>query len=441
MRSFPDSLHICAYDVRGTSTATGQLNPNRESGLVTRTHHLLRGLAQRHPDTRIALTKTGAAVPGPAYELCTPEGLVVAVREIATVFPQYLHKAGRKSHRLVRQYYEDTINDPGNPVWRSLAEQYARAIHAAGTTHVLAQSINPLISLLKAEEYMLLNRFHLTGVINDSGAEFARRFGYLAQRIHAEAELSLIAVSESVRRELIDAGVPGHTVSKVLNGLDVAAFQTLLRQVDGGGVWERVRARNALPADCRIVLVSARRVRWKGHEDVIRAARHLADCGQLDGVCIVINGAGMFDTRAPDYERHLEALIADLRLAGKVFLLDDLTRDEVAACYAGAHVAVHPSRKPEPFGYANVEAMLAGIPVIATRHGGPLEYIEHGRSGLLVPPYAPAAIAAELEHLLGDDALHARIGEASRHSAERFTLDAMVDGYEAAITTPRRVGA
>lgn len=116
-------------------------------------------------------------------------------------------------------------------------------------------------------------------------------------------------------------------------------------------------------------------------------------------------------------------------------LLDELDPQEVAACYTAAHVAVHPSREPEPFGYSNIESMLAGVPVIATGHGGPLEYIDDETSGLLVPPAAPDAIAAALERLLTDDALHARIAAAGRTSAKRFSLDAMFDAYEAVIST------
>lgn len=429
-------LHICAYDVRGTLAATGQLHPSRESGLVTRTHQLLAGLAQHNPSIRVAITKTGAARCGGVYELQTPEGLMVIVREIATALPKLMHdQGGHKSEHLVRHFYEDTIDDPANRVWSLLATQYACAIGAAGIPHVLAQSINPLVSLLKAHELGLLGRTHLTGVINDSGADFTRRFDYLARQITGGAQVTVIAVSESVRQELCAAGVPKRAVRKVLNGMDIDVFTARLRHAEVAAVWERVRERNKVPPGLRVMLVCARRVAWKGHQDVIHAARILAERGRLEGTCVVFNGAGMLDSRAPEYEQELRSLIADLDLDGKVFLLDELTPEEVVSCYLGAHVAVHPSRKPEPFGYANLEAMLAGVPVIATAHGGPLEYIEHSVSGLLVPPHDPVQIAVALEALLGDDALHARMGRAGRASAERFSLSAMFDGYHDAITT------
>ncbi|WP_169317120.1 glycosyltransferase family 4 protein [Actinacidiphila oryziradicis] len=268
---------------------------------------------------------------------------------------------------------------------------------------LLLQNTNPIVSVLKARQFGLLDEaeeLRVMGVVHD-GADAERRFGYLAQRIAADTGgmVQLIAVSESVRRALVDAGVPGRRVRTVLNGLDVGHFEDRLRQARADGVFARVRDRNRLPAKCRIVLVSARRVPWKGHEDVIRAAARLDERGLLEDTVVLFNGAGLLDTRYPNHEDDLTQAIADLGLTGKVVLLDELSSEEVAACYTAAHVAVLASREPEPFGYANVEAMLAGVPVIATGHGGPLEYIDDETSGLVVPPAAPNAIAAALERL------------------------------------------
>jgi len=67
------------------------------------------------------------------------------------------------------------------------------------------------------------------------------------------------------------------------------------------------------------------------------------------------------------------------------------------------------------------EAMAEGAPIVATRHAGIAEAIEHGHSGLLVPEGDPPALAAALEHLIGQPALRARLGERARAVAgERF---------------------
>ncbi|MFG1924389.1 glycosyltransferase family 4 protein [Cryptosporangium sp. NPDC048952] len=431
---FPASLHICTYDVRGTDPETGLVKPVRETGLVAHTHHLLSGLVRRFPDIRLDVTRSGGGPPGQAARLRIPEGLVVGLREVATHFPHLLREPGSvvKSEARVRHFYEDTVGDSANPVWASLAAQYASAVYAAGFRDVLAQNINPLVSLLKAEEFGLLSdagTWRITGVLHDA-AEMADRFGYLAQRItHTDMRLDLIAVSDAVRAALVAAGVPGPAVRTIPNGMDAEVFDARLREAAAGDVFARVASRNGIPARRRVVLVSARRVPWKGHEDVVRAARLLADRDQLGDVAVVFNGAAMLDSRAPGYGDHLAQLIEELGLSGSVFLLDELTPAEVASCYVAADVAVLASTEPEPWGYANLEAMLANVPVVATAHGGPLSYIEDGVSGFLVPPRDPAAIAAVLEQLLTDRKLHASVAPAGRRSALRFTLDAMVGAY------------
>jgi glycosyltransferase involved in cell wall biosynthesis len=308
----------------------------------------------------------------------------------------------------VRRYYETTIDDPDNPVYRSLARQYATAMRRVGTPHLLAQNINPLVSILKAD---------------------VRR-----QLARGTATITLIAVSQAVRRYLLDdAGIASVNVRTVCNGIDARAFCRRIDHSRRDGVFEPVRVRNGLPTEGRMLLTSARRVAWKGHLDLLHAAALLA-ARDLRDFYVVFNGAGLVDTRDPGYEKYLAQTIAGLGLERTVFLLDELTDAELAACYAQAHMAVHPSRLPEPFGYANIEAMLAGVPVITTAHGAPLEYLTHGVSGMLVPPGDPPALATAIETLLANQQLHAHLGLAGQASASRFGIDAMVRGYQAAIS-------
>lgn len=434
-RGFPDSLHICTYDVGGTVVRTGRPKRCRTTGLVTHTHQLLAGFAHAHPTLRLAITQTG--VPDNTSELVrVPEGQTVLVQGIQTAFPDLLRVAGMKCPHRARHYYESTIDDPDNPVYRSLAGQYAAAIRRAGTRHVLAQNINPLVSILKADEFGLLDDFapvHVTGVVHDT-ADMPRRVDYVRRRLaQAAATISLVAVSDAVCRYLVDdAGIGPEHVRTVRNGIDGRAFGCRVEAARRDGAFQRVRARNALPTEGRMLLTSARRVAWKGHHDVLRAVKLLIACGRRD-FYVVFNGAGLVDTRDEGYEQQLAAAITELGLEHTVFLLDELTDAELAGCYGQAHAAVHPSRLPEPFGYANIEAMLAGVPVIATAHGGPLEYITHRSSGLLVPPGDPPALATAIDALLSDQQLHARLARGGRASADRLGLTAMVRGYEAAI--------
>ncbi|MGH3896886.1 MAG: glycosyltransferase family 4 protein [Pseudonocardiaceae bacterium] len=402
---------------------------------MTHTHQLLAGFARMYPNLRLAITQTGAQ--DNASDLVrTPEGQTVLVQGIKTGFPDLLRVGETKCPHRVRHYYESTIDEPDNPVYQSLAGQYATAIRRAGTPHLLAQNTNPLVSILKADEFGLLGDLapvHITGVVHDT-ADMRRRLDYVRRRlVRGTASIRLIAVSEAVRRHLLDeAGIAPEYVRTVRNGIDGRAFCRRVEQARHCGAFERVRARNGLPTAGRMLFTSARRVAWKGHLDVVQVVKLLLAHGRRD-FYVVFNGAGLVDTRDRGYEKQLAQTIANLGLARTVFLLDELTDTELAACYGQAHIAVHPSRLPEPFGYANIEAMLAGVPVITTAHGGPLEYITHGISGLLVPPSDPPALARAIEALLSDQQLHTRLVTGGWISANRLGLNTMVRGYEAAI--------
>ena len=75
-----------------------------------------------------------------------------------------------------------------------------------------------------------------------------------------------------------------------------------------------------------------------------------------------------------------------------------------------------------------IEAMLAGVPVVATRVGGVPDLIGDGRTGVLVEPDSPAAVAAAVTRLLGDDARSGVIGERARaYALDRFSVEYMAD--------------
>ena len=102
--------------------------------------------------------------------------------------------------------------------------------------------------------------------------------------------------------------------------------------------------------------------------------------------------------------------------------------DDVAGVLAGADIAVHASVIPEPHGQVVVEAMAAGVPVIAAAAGGPAEIVTDGVDGVLVPPGDVAALANALTRLAADARLRTELGAAGRRRA---------DAYRGAVIAPR----
>jgi glycosyltransferase involved in cell wall biosynthesis len=98
-----------------------------------------------------------------------------------------------------------------------------------------------------------------------------------------------------------------------------------------------------------------------------------------------------------------------------------LLQEEVAGWYSAADLLVVPSWY-EPFGMVILEGMLHGLPIVATRVGGPASILRHGRTGLLVSPKDPRGLASALLRLIEDRTLRRRLGAAAAREVRRTWL-------------------
>jgi glycosyltransferase involved in cell wall biosynthesis len=128
----------------------------------------------------------------------------------------------------------------------------------------------------------------------------------------------------------------------------------------------------------------------------------------------------------PELER-LKSLAARLRLQGRVEFAGQVSYERLAAEYRRATVFCLPSRQ-EGFGIVFLEAMAAGLPIVAARAGAVPEVLG-GDGGVLVPPGDPAALAAALERLLGDSALRAKLSDAGLVRVTRFDAPAVAEEF------------
>ena len=196
--------------------------------------------------------------------------------------------------------------------------------------------------------------------------------------------------------------------------------------------WDELFARAARrESRGRIVLSVARMYPRKRLEDLLRAAAILRERGS--GVEVRIVGRG------PEWTV-LERLHAELGLGGFVHLLGDVSREQLAEEYVNADVFCLPSVQ-EGFGIVFLEAMAAGLPVVACRAAAIPEVVVDGTTGVLVPPRDPPALAAALAALLSDRDRARQLGADGRKRVAGFTPRRIAEQFVGAVrflmTNPR----
>jgi glycosyltransferase involved in cell wall biosynthesis len=126
---------------------------------------------------------------------------------------------------------------------------------------------------------------------------------------------------------------------------------------------------------------------------------------------------------------HFDQLVRDLALGDRVIFMHWCNRQTTARLFCHASIYLCPFRR-SPFSNANLEAMAAGVPIIATAVEGNLEQIRDGVEGYLVPPDDAGSMALKIDHILSNPELHGRLGENASARSRMFSWQSMVDRYE-----------
>jgi glycosyltransferase involved in cell wall biosynthesis len=224
-------------------------------------------------------------------------------------------------------------------------------------------------------------------------------------RAFARPARRLIAISDAVREFLARAGHDPRKLTTIHYGLDeLPAAPSSPTPAEAG-----------IPDDAPLALAVGRLIEQKDHATLLRAFARVRE--QQPEARLAILGAGPLEVET-------RALAASLGIHDAVTLPG---RTDIRDWLLRADVFVHTSRW-EGFGIVLLEAMLAGLPVVATRVSAVPEVVVDGVTGALVPAGDVEGVARELGTLLADRERARRIGEAGRERARtEFSVERMTE--------------
>ncbi len=233
----------------------------------------------------------------------------------------------------------------------------------------------------------------------------------LASRVLGKRLDAVLCLSNAILEALEKGGARFPNTEVIYSIFDPKRY----RHVDAP---ETLRARHGIPAGAPVIGVVGNIKEWKGQETIIRATHRLR-AAHPELRCVLAGGNAPRDR---PYLDRLHAVCAELGVADRVvfagFQANPIDYMRLM------DVVVHTSTSPEPFGIVLLEAMLLGKPLVSTTIGGPAEVVVDGRTGLLVEPGKPDALAEAVDRLLRDPRMAAEMGARGR---ERLDTDFGLD--------------
>lgn len=225
----------------------------------------------------------------------------------------------------------------------------------------------------------------------------------------------VVCISKAVRDSLLKEAPDLARKSRVVyNAVSVAGTNGMEQDIG-------LREELGVSQGALLVGMVGRLLHWKGQEILAEAAALVLQ-GHPDVRFVAV---GSYFADESHYLQKIKSLISSLRLDGRFHLVG--YRSNVTDVYRALDIFVLPSTKPEPFGRVTVEAMTQGRAVIATNHGGTIELVQDGVTGMLVPPSDPKSLAAAIELLLADQPLREKMGQAAAsYARDNFAMS----GYE-----------
>lgn len=225
----------------------------------------------------------------------------------------------------------------------------------------------------------------------------------------------IIPVSENLKQDVIkNFRVSPGTIRPIINGVDTDVFKPDNDQRS------RVRQELGLKRSDFIIGSVGRLVKVKDQKAMITALKEIRKT--VPDARLLLVGDGPMAKTLEDYTD-------SLGLTGSVIFMGE--RHDVPAVLNAMDVFVL-SSLDEGLPNTILEAMAVGKPVVATRVGGTVEIVLENRTGLLVPPADPHALAIKILEVKGTERIYEFGANARAHTVTNFSIHKMVEAYEAA---------
>lgn len=339
---------------------------------------------------------------------------------------------GQLSHHLRERGHDVLVLAPGDrPGFREDARIVGRpyAVHVNGSVARLCFSRRSSRVVRKAIEVFRPDVIHvhdpltpstaMLGVIHRNAPVVATFHSYFARdhfegRVYTAIAPLLTPIWRRISRRLAVSEAARHSVCSrmgtapmeiVPNGADVEIFS-------------EARPATDLPPGRRLLFVGRLEPR-KGFPVAVRAFAQLA--AEYPDLHLVVVGDG---------EQRGAIDMLPPAVKGRVRMLGKVSYEALPTYHRASDIFVSPATGSESFGIVLVEAMAAGLPLVASDIAGYREVARHESEGLLVQPSDPAALAGGVRRILNDPALAQRLGENGFRRSRSFAWDRIIDRLE-----------
>jgi len=241
--------------------------------------------------------------------------------------------------------------------------------------------------------------------------DFPLKRNYFSGRKYSKNVNAIIAISEGVKKVLVEGGVEPENIEVIPSGIDFSPFEEDSFVLKFSNY---LRREFSFAPDDYLVGIVAHLADHKGHEYLIEATKILKE--HTPKIKMIIVGEGPL-------RMELNRQAKELNVKDIVFFLG--FREDIAKILFSLDLFVLSSYL-EGLGSSILDAMACRLPVVATKVGGIPEVVIHGETGLLVPPRNPSALARAILNLYKNKTLASRLGKRGYEVVhQKFSAEAM----------------